>query len=75
MFDGTSLAAVWFSSATQTLLTRRLLAYFLSGAYMVRIGGGEDIGAVTRDIYAEGYSHNHRRRRGHRLPFDAEGCD
>jgi hypothetical protein len=37
MFDGTSFPAVYFLSA-ETPLTRRLLVYFRSGAY---IDGGE----------------------------------
>jgi hypothetical protein len=36
MFDGTSFPAAWFCSAV-TPLTRRLLVYFHSGAYILKL--------------------------------------
>ena len=55
MFDGTSLLAAWFCSAS-TPLTRRLLVYFRSGAYTLATPGLKVV--FGTDAVAGAHGHN-----------------
>jgi hypothetical protein len=58
MSAGTSFPAVWFLPAV-TPLTRRLLVYFDSGAYMIPLYGGYAKGRTTLKETMEWYLTDH----------------